>query len=62
MHNIRVVFDNEQVIGKRYTVKVDNNTVPMSIITSHAYIVIDELSVLQNSQEVLSQRHGYLKH
>ena len=49
---VRVVFDNEQVIGKRYTVKADKNMVPMSVITSHAYISIDKTCDLQNSTEL----------
>lgn len=37
---VRIVFDNDQVVGKRYTVKADCNTVPLSVITSHAYLSI----------------------
>ena len=35
---IKVVFDNEQVIGKKYKVKVSRNLVKSSVITSKAYI------------------------
>ena len=38
---VKIVFDNEQVIGKRYTVKSSRNAVPLSVITSHVYISID---------------------
>ena len=31
---VRVVFDNEQAVGKRYTVNVENFGVPISVITS----------------------------
>ena len=43
---VRVVFDNEQVVGKRYTICFDNS-VPSSIVTSHAYLVCNENDVLQ---------------
>ena len=45
---VRSVFDNEQVVGKTLRVKADNK-VPMSIITSHMYISIDNNSKLQNN-------------
>ena len=44
---VRIVFDNEQVVGKRYVVKADCNTVPISVITSHAYLEVGT-SELQN--------------
>ena len=44
---VRCLFDNEQVVGKRYSVKSDQNTVPMSVITSHACMVIDSDVTLQ---------------
>ena len=31
---VRVVFDNEQAVGKRYTVTVENFGAPISVITS----------------------------
>ena len=39
---VRLVFDNEQVVGKRYRVKAGQSTVPMSAITSHLYMLMDE--------------------
>ena len=33
---VRVVFDNEQVVGKRYGISIDNSNTPISVITSHA--------------------------
>lgn len=44
----RSVFDNERVVGKTHRVKADNK-VPMSILTSHLYISIDNNSKLQNN-------------
>jgi len=35
---IQAVFDNEHAVGKRYNVSLDNSSVPISIITSHAYL------------------------
>ena len=53
---VKVVFDNEQVVGKRYTVKADVNTsVPVSVITSQAYLTLDNSSI-QNS-ELLKPEH-----
>lgn len=43
-----IVFDNEQVVGKRYTVKADCNTVPLSVITSRAYLSIDGSDLQEN--------------
>ena len=37
---IKVVFDNEQVTGKNYKVKVSGNSVKSSVITSKAYFKI----------------------
>jgi len=53
---VRVVFDNEQVVGKRYTVSLDNPTVPLSVVTSHAYLELDKNSNTQ-SREELSPKH-----
>ena len=50
----RCVFDNEQVIGKTHRVKAGNK-VPMSIVTSHAYISIDPDSDFQKD-EIYSPR------
>ena len=44
---VRVVFDNEQVVGKRYRVKSDKMKVPLSLITSHAYLSVDKADQLQ---------------
>ena len=44
---VRVVFDNEQVIGKRYRVKADQALVPASVITSSAYLIIDDSNNMQ---------------
>ena len=35
---VRIVFNNEQVIGKRYSVKVTLKNVSTNVITSHAYL------------------------
>lgn len=48
---IRLIFDNEQVIGKRWRVKSGNSKVPMSAITSHVYLSIDKESRIQNAAE-----------
>ena len=44
---VRVVFDNEQVIGKCYRVKANQSSVPSSVVTSMAYLLIHESSQLQ---------------
>ena len=44
---VRVVFDNEQVIVKRYRVKANQQSVPTSVITSHAYLSIDVTNDIQ---------------
>ena len=43
----RVVFDNEQIIGKRYRVKTNQSAVPASVISSSAYLSIDNKSKIQ---------------
>ena len=48
---VKIVFDNEQVIGKIYTVKSSRNTAPLSVITSHVYISIN----VDNSLQCLSE-------
>ena len=48
---VKIVFDNEQVIGKRYTVKSSRNAVPRSVMTNHVYISID----VGNSMQCLSE-------
>ena len=45
--DVRIVFDNEQVVGKIYRVKAEENKVPLSVITSHAYLKISKTSNLQ---------------
>lgn len=32
---IRIVFDNEQRVGKRYRISANNNNVPVSVVTFH---------------------------
>ena len=49
---VRCVFDNEQVVGKRHVVMADNNTVPVSVITSKAYLEIDPQSKIQCQPEL----------
>ena len=44
---VGVVFDNEHVIGKRYRVKADQASVPASVITSSAYLIIDDSNNMQ---------------
>ena len=44
---VRVVFDNEQVIGKCYRVKANQSSVPSSVVTSMAYLLIDGSNKLQ---------------
>ena len=44
---VRLVFDNEQVIGKRYRVKANKASVSASVITSHASIMIDKDNFIQ---------------
>ena len=46
------VFDNDQVIGKTFTVK-PNNKVNMSIITNRAWIPIDASSNLQGKEDFM---------
>ena len=46
------VFDNEQVVGKRQVAMTDNNTVPVSVITSNAYLEIDPQSEIQCQPEL----------
>ena len=49
---VHCLFDNEKVVGKRYSVKSYQNTVPMSVITSHACMVIDSDVSLQTSEDL----------
>ena len=44
---VRVVFDNEQIIGKRYRVKTNQSAVPASVISSSAYLSIENKSKIQ---------------
>ena len=48
---IRVIFDNEQVIGKRYRVKVNQHLVPSSIIASNIYLTIASDNFIQYDNE-----------
>ena len=45
------IFDNEQVVGKRYSVKTAKSAAPVSVITSHTYLSIDPESNLQLSND-----------
>ena len=56
---VRIVFDNEQVIGKRYSVKVNMRNVPTSVITSHAYLKIDTCDIQTKSH--LKPEHWLFK-
>ena len=47
---VRVVFNTEQVIGKRYRVKTNQSSVPTSAITSAIYLSIDESSQMQSDE------------
>ena len=38
----RVVFDNEQAVGKRYVVNLENPNVPINVVTSHAYLQMEK--------------------
>ena len=55
----RIVFDNEQVIGKRYSVKANVRNVPTSVITSHAYLKIDTYNIQTKSH--LKSEHWLFK-
>ena len=44
---VRVVFDNEQVIGKHYRVKATQSSVPSSVVKSMTYLSIDESNKFQ---------------
>ena len=48
---VRVVFNNEQVIGKRYRVKANQSSVLSSIILSRAYISIDNTNHIQYNDD-----------
>ena len=48
---VKSVIDNEQVVGKTHTVKADNK-VPMTVLTSHAYLSIDAASSIQKDKSL----------
>ena len=48
---VRVVFDNEQVIEKRYRVKANQSSVLSSVIWSSAYISIDKTNYFQYNDD-----------
>ena len=54
------VFDNEQVIGNTRSVKAENK-VPGSVITSHAYLNIDENNNIQNNDIRLCPRVWFFR-
>ena len=55
---VRIVFDNEQVIGKKYNISVSTSTVKNSVITSSAYLVIQDDSTLQ-TEKIFSPENWY---
>ena len=58
--DVRVVFDNQQVIGKRYKVNAKSNTVPSSVITSQANLVLNTDVHLQWN-EALKPKQWFFK-
>ena len=46
---VRVIIDNQKVVGKTHSVRVENK-VPVSVITSQRYLCIDRQSVLQETE------------
>ena len=48
---VRVVFDNEQVAGKRYCVKANQSSIPSSVISSSVYISIDKTNDIQYNDD-----------
>ena len=48
---VRVVFDNEQVIGKRYRVKANQFSVTSSFISCSSYVSIDKTNDIQYSND-----------
>ena len=49
---VRTVFDNEQVVGKRYRVKADQSTIPSSGVSSSIYLCIDKTSNIQSNESL----------
>ena len=49
---VRTVFDDEQVVGKRYCVKADQSTVPSSVVSSSIYLSINKTSDIQNNESL----------
>ncbi len=49
---IRCMFDNEQVVRLHYDVRAGSSSVPVSVITSHGYMVIDPESDLQMRKDL----------
>ena len=50
--DIRTVFDNEQLIGKRYRVKAEEGRVPKSIITSVIHLELQGVPTLQENEDL----------
>ena len=48
---IRVVYDNEQVLGKLCRVKANQQSVPSSVITSNIYLTIESDNFIQYGKE-----------
>ena len=44
---IRLLFDNEQRVGKCYRVSAKSNNVPVSVITSHACLQIENIKTFK---------------
>ena len=57
---VRIVFDNEQVIGKRYRVRAKESKVPATLITSYAYLIVDQDNLMQNREE-MKPKHWMFK-
>ena len=49
---VQTVFDNEQVVRKKYRVKADQSTVPSSVVSSSIYLSIDKTSDIQNNESL----------
>ena len=56
----RSVFNNEQIIGKTRTV-IFENKVPSSVITSHAYLSIDQQNHIKETNASLAPKMWFFK-
>ena len=57
---VRVVFDNVQKVGKRYTVRADNSSVPLSVVTSMLTFVLTK-TTYHNLMKRSNLPIGYLR-